>query len=273
MEITKFNYVPDNLTIFPGFYESELYHCDSEINWNDDEKYEYKKFMPCEIDNFEEFTTEVCMGISSEIADLLVDNEICLSCEHVGMSSPREYNFTTDKILLDLEIDLPRLAMMVWYDEELHKGFDAYLNEKYSSRSGFISFVENEIGDFFDKWEYLSVLVDYWLLTKIFDDTDVVGCQSRYDCSYYSDRMFEISDLALSNHMVPICKEDWLYENAYNEKAQEFAKIKFNADKEMYARTIAQRVLDEDLADEFCEFVGCMKYEEAENIETENVEQ
>jgi len=265
MNTQRINYVPDSLNIFPGFYESQLYYSDMEYNYNYNEKYEFEKYMDCEIDDFKAYCRDVCEELTDEIKDLLVDDEICTNVELVGMSSPREYNFTTDKLELNIDVNLWRIATKVWYDEDLHKGFDKYLQKKYTSCSGYISFVANNIDEYFDRMEWADVLLDYWLLTKIYDDTDVVKCIMRCDITPYEERMYEIADNALYRHMAPISEVEYVRENMSEDKMQEWCKAKFAADRAFYGDEWAKRIISE-CRDEFYQAAGIFKYEEAENV-------
>ena len=188
----KLTYVPDNLTIFPGFYESELYNSDQEYNFSYNEGEEY------EIKDFDGYCRYICEALSDKISDYLTDNElVCKSAKYSGMTSPREYNFSTDHLIMDLEIDLSKIIQIIEENEQLYAGFDKYLNEKYSSRSGFISFVSNNIKDFLanDLAEYYDVLIDYWLLTKIYGEADVAKCMTEYrETPYWWDMLEIVSD-------------------------------------------------------------------------------
>lgn len=185
----KITYTPDNLTIFPGFYESELYYSDQEHNFSCNEGEEY------EIKDFDGYRKYICEALSDKISDYLTSAEdICKSVKYKAMSSPREYNFCTDRLMMDAEIDFERLKETVLGDTDYKDGFDNYLRYKYSSRSGFISFVSNNVDDFFkdDFSEYFDVLIDYFLLTIIYEDKDVVKHQKKYEETPYWWDMVEI---------------------------------------------------------------------------------
>jgi len=185
----KITYTPDNLNIFPGFYESNLHYSDQEYNYSYGEECQY------EIKDFDGYRKHICEALSSKIEDYLTTAEdICKSAKYGGMTSPREYNFTTDHLLMDAEIDLELLKKKILGDSSYKDGFDSYLRYKYSSRSGFISFVSNNVEEFFaeDFAEYYDVLIDYFLLTMIYDDKDVVKHEKRYEETPYWWDMLEI---------------------------------------------------------------------------------
>jgi len=213
--LQEFNYQPSDYHIFCGFYESVLWNSDSEYNWNYDERTNAKnpeRYVNREVKDFNAFCNEVCEGIAEEIGGLLVDGEICTECEYVSMSSPREYNFTTDKLNLRLKIDLDLLKGELISNAELKRGFDKYLHEKYSSYDGFISFVENNVDGYFEKGEYADVMIDYWLLTKIYDTSDVVKAIESCDYQYYHERCIEIANNAIYEYMEPVSECVWLAE-------------------------------------------------------------
>jgi hypothetical protein len=185
----KITYTPDNGTIFPGFYESELYNSDQEYNFSYNEGEEY------EIKDFDGYCKYICEAMSDKISDYLTSaQDICKSVKYKAMSSPREYNFCTDRLMMDAEIDLERLKNKVLNDSEYKDGFDKYLREKYSSYSGFISFVSNNVKEYFneDFEEYFDVLIDYFLLTMIYDDKDVVRAAKKCEETPYWWSMIEI---------------------------------------------------------------------------------
>lgn len=262
------SYAPDNLNIFPGFYESFLYNSDSVYNFNYNERTNFGgKYVDCDFDDFREFCKDVCSDITDKISELLVDNEIFFKCEYKSMSSPQEYNFTTDKLIMNVELDVEKLTKAVWEDEEMHKEFDKYLNKKYSSRDGFISFVANNIKEYYDEQEYIDVLVDYWLLTKIYDNKCVLGKDSEQTSYFWS--ICEIADENLYSHMVPISKAEWIESMAYTEEVQKWAREKFGPTtySGWYGNEFSKRVLESGLEDELYKVAGIgFRYEEAENI-------
>ena len=184
-----FEYTNQDLDIFEGFYESNLYNGEDEqiqIDKKREDNYEGDgEIKDYEITDFKAFSTSVAKRIVDEwLAPLLTDyrrdTELCDRMELKEVHSPRQYNFTTDKLVCDLNIDLDLLAKRINDDEGMRNGFDAYLKEHYTTRSGFISWVPNNVNEYFAKGEDYEVMVDYYLLTKIFGTTDVVKVQTEY---------------------------------------------------------------------------------------------
>ncbi len=59
--------------------------------------------------------------------------------------SPREYNFSTDRIFVELKNYYNQINFLRGYAAFHRAKFDFYLRERYTSRSGFISFYDNDV--------------------------------------------------------------------------------------------------------------------------------
>ena len=202
-------YCPDNLNIFEGFYESCLYNSDKEYNFNASTEAGEPEY---ELDDYNEFTKEVGEAAVDCLSTVIgYDDEIVSGLEFSHISSPAYYNFTTDKLVMNADIDLDALKAWVLGDEARRKGFDDYLSEKYSSRDGFTSFVANNVDDYFEDSydQYYDVLVDYYVLTKIYDgNPDVVWCCLNKSIeSDYHWRLYEDADEIFYMHMRPASEE------------------------------------------------------------------
>lgn len=211
----EFIYQNDNPIVMPGFYETHLFNSDTLYYINEDEKdyaeSEGREFVGLDIDDFTEFRNDVCETITDNLISPLLceDTEICDKCEFSAVSSPRYYNFTNDKIEIKLNIDLDKLKDKVKNDEHLGECFDSYLKTHYTSYNGFMSFVANNTKDFFEVDDYLDVLIDFYLLTKIYECDDVVAAmESENNYPQYWLDMGEIADQTMWEHLVPIQEED-----------------------------------------------------------------
>lgn len=189
----QLKYYTNDLDIMPGFYESDLWY--SDLEW----EYSVSHEEECEIKDFKSYQNYIGREMTEILADYL--KPFCDSVEFDSISSTRQYNFTTDKLVINLNIDLDKLKAWVIEDKGRYDGFDAYLKEHYTSRSGFVSFVENNAKDFLEKNEYMDVLVDYYLLTKIYDSNNVLG-KEIYNTDYYEE-MIQIRDEALDIYCLP----------------------------------------------------------------------
>lgn len=209
MAKAKLSYCPDSLNIFEGFYESCLYNSDMEYNYNCN----LEEGEPeCELDDFRAFKDEVGEAAVERLSEVIgEDDEIMSGLKFDHISSPAYYNFTTDKLVMNADIDLEALKEWVLEDNDRIDGFDDYLREKYSSRDGFLSFVPNNVDDYFEDSydQYYDVLVDYYVLTKIYgDNPDVVWCclNKSMDSDYHW-RLYEDADEIFYMHMRPVSDE------------------------------------------------------------------
>lgn len=170
--MSKMKYINWTATIFPGFYESDLYNSDTlyNINYSQDEGEPELDF--CE-GGFEKY----CESVAKQAAELLAcdldqDQDIIRESQFVALHSPRYYNFETDKIECELDLDWP--ALVVWVKQNLTL-FEDYLKENFTSRDGFWSFVPNNTREFFnqldDDFEKLSqVMIEFYILNHLDQD-------------------------------------------------------------------------------------------------------
>lgn len=206
----NYSYCNDNTVIMPGFYESVLFNSDKLYYENMILKTECEsngeEFTELDIDDFQAYMNEVCKSITDNlIAPMLTeDSNICDKVEFDHVSSPRYYNFTTDRIVMNLNIDLDALKEFVLGNEDYRNGFDKYLRAHYTSCDGFCSFVANNIDEFFEANEYMDVLIDYYLLTKIYGYANVVDMEREYTETSYENDMIEIADEVLYSHLKPV---------------------------------------------------------------------
>ena len=159
-----------NLPFFPGFYESMLSQTvdsaeerQAEYDAEKEESAEFypETYQPEELRlsasdyseimldcmnyraAYEAMASDYCDAFDNWAADNLATARGSFKFE--SMDSPREYNFTTDRVYVTVP-----LAIM----ESLYRGLDRdklreMIEERHTSRSGFISFYSNDI----DEWE------------------------------------------------------------------------------------------------------------------------
>jgi len=141
------------LPIFPGFYntifgpdEGDVI-CDINSQRQSQGKPEID-YDDCEWD-YAEYENEVSKSCTEFIEKELKERGIVTKIEWQRIESPKFYNFTNDSI--DVAISLsPENTKKIW--EYLHKNkeeFQQYLEEKFTSCSGFISFHSNDVDDWF----------------------------------------------------------------------------------------------------------------------------
>ena len=200
-------YVPDNFLIFEGFYESRLYSSDWEYDFNaygkEPEEPEY------EIDDWDEYRKDVCLAVTDELRTLMCnDDGICTKVEYIGFTSPRYYNFSTDKIELEIDIDLDKLKDWVLSDDHRRECFDTYLRKKYTSYDGFLSFVDNNVEAYFSDGgsfeEFPDVLIDYYVLCQMYGNEDMTEVWNSDRMSSYHYSIYEAVDEIFYEHMAPI---------------------------------------------------------------------
>lgn len=159
-----------NLAFFSGFYES--IH-----TWNFDREEEYamENYPESDWDDFDWKNDEIgyCKSYVRAVA-----KEIGFEMEFVEMTSPREYNFTTDKIYVSMKVkDIKEIAKVALDSEEMKK----LVKARFTSRDGFASFYSNDIKEWKEKkvedWDYneLGTLLDAYIEIKEIDDLDETG--------------------------------------------------------------------------------------------------
>lgn len=198
-------YCNDSLGIFEGFYESGLYNSDTEYNFNynrEDGEPEY------ELQDFASFKNAVGQAAKDLLCPMLERDGFIKNVTFAGISSPMYYNFTTDRLLIDMDVDFDALKAWVLATDERRDGFNDYLKHNYTSYDGFCSFVENNVEGFFENsyGDYKDVLIDYYLLVAILD-TEHVTDEDWTESSYRYD-LVEAADELLWEFMVPVEEAD-----------------------------------------------------------------
>lgn len=150
-------YTNFSTSIFDGFYESRIYNSDK-LYWAN-EREENGTDWDIEYPEFEE---KVCKE-ATYLLEKHVKGEIISKIDFVALDSPKEYNFRTDRLVLNIEYDEDKLTEFLI---ENKKDFDAYLRANWSSRSGFISFVPNNYEDFMSNFE-INVAIEYYILRQL----------------------------------------------------------------------------------------------------------
>jgi len=200
----KMEYTPYTTQLFQGYYGSMLYDPDMENDYNAMRSYDTDGDCPVYDLDFKAYTEDLNGHITGFLFEHGVNKEdrIINSMEYKAMVSPREYNFTTDTLVTEIEVDMEKLK--AWIAD--HKdGFDMYLHEHYTSRSGFISFVANNYDEFMDaEYENIErhyhVMVDFYLLTNIFG-TDKFIDMDIDETDFMEDVLEQVNE-TFDEHMV-----------------------------------------------------------------------
>ena len=162
--------------IFAGFYESNLYNSDMIANATYGEDADFD-FVDGGYEAFERDVAERC--VQEMWNHLTQEQDIIRDMQFVAVHSPAYYNFTTDKIEIDVECDL--MALEKYVRETHREEFNEYLQDNFTSYDGFISFVPNNVTEFFNElendFERLSqVMLEFYILRNLDADAYQEAC-------------------------------------------------------------------------------------------------
>ncbi len=145
MEIQTKIKVETYLPIFTGFYESVFSPTeDMEIDYINEER-ENKGLSKIEFDQFEfdydSYETDVahccCSFIESELSQYVEGVNFQL------INSPKEYNFATDSIHVEIELNEEKIENIKKFIFEHSNEFAEYIRDRYTSYDGFMSYYSN----------------------------------------------------------------------------------------------------------------------------------
>ena len=164
-------YVNWSTRIFSGFYESELYNSDTEYHLNEllqDE--DHPETYELDFEPYQQAVSEFAVELLKDYCITYAADEIINSMDFVRLSSPRYYNFETDKLVIDVDLNVTKLKS---YIKKHRADFNQYLKDNFTSYDGFISFVSNNYDDFMngytdDKERSLNVMLEYYILRCIY---------------------------------------------------------------------------------------------------------
>lgn len=196
----KINYVNHSTFIFEGFYESGLFNPDSEYYLSENLE------SPHEIKDFDKFMNTVGKRIANEVYyDYFCEEDSAVTdLDFVGIDSPRFYNYSTDRIILDVEVDLKKLEDFCFTDNA--DDFNKYLEDNFTSYDGFHSFVKNNRLAFYldykndesEKERCLNVMLEYYFIKRITSEKE----------ESFIVQMYEIANEELYNQAEPVDNED-----------------------------------------------------------------
>lgn len=209
-----FEYVNWSTKIFQGFYETNLYNCDSLFYLTE----QYPDFkMPegyeWEIDDFSAFEKEVGEKAVELLSDYL-DKNIVTKFEFVDIDSPRFYNYRNDKIIANVTVDEEALENYCYFENG--EKFANYLKDNFTSYSGFISFVPNKIEEF-KEWEDTrkwQVMFEFHLLTKMEEE------EARFGDLFYEEELVSFADDCLYERLC-LYKDGECFEYSVDEEKKE----------------------------------------------------
>lgn len=199
---------------FDGFYESaysDIIDREDE-SWGEYEAEEYEPSWPEPLQLDASDLAELLYhhtdykGAHNQIARDYVDAFDCVAGEALGisrkgkpslclefesMSSPREYNFETDKIFAYIPAVIVRRLFKISRDN-MHAMLAATIQERFTSCSGFISFYSNDIAAWLEKpvesWDHneLGTLLIAVLKLSDFNEVEVLERTSESSSAWDS---------------------------------------------------------------------------------------
>ena len=167
----KYLYQNWSTAIFMGFYESPLYNSDTEYYLNEMLQDEEHK-STYEID-FDAYTKAVSEFATELLKDYCINSDnIIKSMKFKNLYSPNYYNFDTDRLNSEIDLNLTKLKQFIKANKS---DFNLYLHENFTSYDGFMSFISNNYNDFMiqyldDKNRCINVMLEYYILTCIYSD-------------------------------------------------------------------------------------------------------
>lgn len=230
------------LPCFPGFYESPLFSYDAEeaaaneiVRSFTDKLYGFPSellrafFSSSECPDYfqlqfngdafraaaaEEFCEQVeILGLDRKVPDWPV-----VRIEYGHVESPREYNFYTDVVRCKVTF-MPEVLDN--YIRSNMKSFQKYLDDKYTSRSGFVSHYDPDPAVFLDRNEWtrdehlVGALLDFVIKDQLGPDAEAI----------LSERVLVYVPLT-DHYEVPEAVSDWLESDEAEELAAEYCKVK-----------------------------------------------
>lgn len=200
----KIKYYNENMRIFEGYYESSLYNSDTEYN--------LAEILEINADNinlnFDEYQRQLNAYVAEQLNDVAVTfnhDYIISDISYHSMISPKYYNYDTDRIILEIELNLKKLRL---YIVKNIKDFEYYLKDNYSSYDGYVSFISNNIKDFTSDYlnkdktrQCVSVMIEYYLIRCIYDCKlwQDIKLLNKYDTTYHYNIFDKARDLQIEN--------------------------------------------------------------------------
>ena len=171
------------LPFFPGFYESDLENSDTSY-WAIKEELDYYQNdceKPCKELTEDDFDFDY-KGYEEEVRNAWVDGfrermpEMVLSLENVEMTSPRYYNFETDKLWADIELKDGWEDDVRAFMSENADWLRKRIEDDWTSYDGFMSFMSNNFDNLAhdEDEDYWGDKSWYWHLFS--------GKSDRFEC-------------------------------------------------------------------------------------------
>lgn len=197
----RIEYTNQSPRLFAGFYDSVLYNYDLESSvaecMADDSGTEY------EIADWNGYQQSIAKDCAAWLFEHLPNHDIIKSMDFKELWSPREYNFMTDRLTFDCEID--DVALKNYCFCAHRELFGKYLYENWSNRSGFISFIPNNLADFENEPD-MEIMIEFYLLNEldfIGSDSDETGFDET-GLADYEQYCYELANDTMLSFMQPV---------------------------------------------------------------------
>lgn len=144
------------LPSFRGFYGSIFEHFDTEsevehINETRRENGLLNDISDNDVDwNWTDYYKECAKAVANVVCDFLKSEGFVSDIEFIRIVSPKYYNFENDSILCEVEISNENHAKIIEYINSNRDEFSAYISDRFTSRSGFISLYTNDTGEWIE---------------------------------------------------------------------------------------------------------------------------
>lgn len=198
------------LPFFAGFYESVLYNSDTlyyEVNDGDNldyyrERFEDDTLEPDDLDiDFEAYKEDVSKAFV-EAFDLCTPDFV-KEIEMTELSSPRFYNYSTDKLYANVTFEDDWKAGVMSFMEKNKEALAERIKKDWTSYDGFMSFIEND----YDKWveefqkdepdeRYIGSMLGYII-------EDIIKNERPWDNDpYYVLNTSALEDVYIGNYII-----------------------------------------------------------------------
>lgn len=170
---------------FPGFYEtifSEIYIEEEEREGLRDQYPNFEHLDDWELDS-DAYRNSVAKNFAEMYVDELNDKlQLNIKLTSENIENPREYNFTTDKIICSIEVadydEFIEKISILMSNSEYRTKLAQIIKQRHSDGPGFWSFMSNDIEDWFgylvnpDNTNYLECILWYLYCLKTGESVD-----------------------------------------------------------------------------------------------------
>ena len=147
--------------------------------------------------NNNNFYNEICKDYVSFYIDKLNERikDFTLKGTYKCFISPKEYNFETDRIFIEIE-ENHCIDFIKYIIKNYKKELDKKIKERFTSRSGFISFYENNLESWtnnYKEWDHNQIGICFELF-DIEEDEDIVYSLREYLSETISENLYNTLD-------------------------------------------------------------------------------